>query len=237
MNSAEQTRRQEFLSQVSRHLDKLYEFVRHQLGYCESVGDLAPGELKPEDVVDAVLIRAYREFVNASRASGSNPAGRDVSSWLIELATKRLQSEVKRLGFERERAVRIEEDIPETPPDEAVKTLGEEILYFYQPDEDLKMEDVLPDLSIPTPERVAELREFRRCVNAASAALPREWRRALQLRYVDGATLKEVAQTLRKSERDVDTMLEHARQYLRQRLVESGCAFSEDQAGGRKKHG
>jgi RNA polymerase sigma factor (sigma-70 family) len=160
-----------------------------------------------------------------------------VSSWLIELATKRLQSEVKRLGFERERAVRIEEDIPETPPDEAVKTLGEEILYFYQPDEDLKMEDVLPDLSIPTPERVAELREFRRCVNAASAALPREWRRALQLRYVDGATLKEVAQTLRKSERDVDTMLEHARQYLRQRLVESGCAFSEDQAGGRKKHG
>lgn len=230
MNSAEQTKREEFFLQVGRHLNKLYEFVRHQLGYFESVGDLAPGELKPEDVVDAVLMRAYREL---------NHAGPDIENWLIRLATKQLQTEVRRLKSERERAVHIEEDIPETPPEEEVTTLGEEILYFYQPDEDLKMEDVLPDLSIPQPDRVAELRELRRCVNEASAALPREWRRALQLRYVDGRPAQEVAKTLRKSEREVERVLEHARQYLRQRLVESGCAFGEEKsaAAGREHHG
>ena len=42
------------------------------------------------------------------------PAGRDLLSWLIELATARLRSEVKRLKSERNRKVRIEEDIPET---------------------------------------------------------------------------------------------------------------------------
>lgn len=233
MTSAEQTKRQEFLSQVGGHLKKLYEHVRHQLGYFESVGDLAPGELKPEDVVDAALIRAYREFVR-----NPSPQDRqDMETRLIQLATRQLQSEVKRLRSETGRTVHIEEDVPETPPEEEVKTLGEEILYFYQPDEDLKMEDVLPDLSIPTPEQVAELREFRRCVNAASAALPGEWRRALQLRYVDGRTLKQTAAALRKSEREVERVIEYARRYLRQRLVESGCAFNEDHAAGRKKHG
>ncbi len=232
MNSTEQTKREEFFLQVGRHLNKLYEFVRHQLGYFESVGDLEPGELKPEDVVDAVLMRAYRAFV-------SNPPQSDVENRLIELATKQLQSEVKRRRAERKRAVHIEEDVPETPPEEEVKTLGEEILYFYQPDEDLKMEDVLPDLSIPSPEEVAELREFRRCVNEASAALPREWRRALQLRYIDGRTAKDVAKSLRKSEHEVERVLEHARQYLRQRLIESGCALNDDErraAAGRERH-
>jgi RNA polymerase sigma factor (sigma-70 family) len=240
MTSAEQTKRQEFFSQVGGHLKKLYDHVRHQLGYFESVGDLAPGELKPEDVVDATLIRAYREWTRgeAERAKNSSPQDmQDMETRLIQLATRQLQSEVKRLRSERGSAVPIEEDVPETPPEEKVKTLGEEILYFYQPDEDLKMEDVLPDLSIPTPEQVAELREFRRCVNAASAALPGEWRRALQLRYVDGRTLKQTAAALRKSEREVERVIEYARRYLRQRLVESGCAFNEDHAAGRKKHG
>jgi DNA-directed RNA polymerase specialized sigma24 family protein len=61
----------------------------------------------------------------------------------------------------------------------------------------------------------------------------------LQLRYVDGRPAQEVAKTLRKSEREVARVLEHARQYLRQRLVESGCAFGEEKsaAAGREHHG
>jgi len=66
-------------------------------------------------------------------------------SWLTRIAVDRLDDEINRLASERERApVHIEEDIPETSPKEWVTTLGEEILYFYQPDEDLKVEDVIP---------------------------------------------------------------------------------------------
>jgi hypothetical protein len=42
---------------------------------------------------------------------------------------------VKRCQKDRERAVHIEED-PDIRPEEYITRLGENILYFYQPDED-----------------------------------------------------------------------------------------------------
>src|SRR4030095_12749268 len=84
----EQDNREIFFALASRQLKRLYQFVRHQLAYFESVGDLIPGELTPEEVVDAVLLRAYREFVK-------DPAERDIGSWLTELDTKQIQSAVK----------------------------------------------------------------------------------------------------------------------------------------------
>ena len=204
---------------AGQHLERLYEFVRHRLAYFESLGDLAPGELAAEDVVDAVLLRAYHEFVK-------EPAGREILSWLIELATERLRSEVKRLKSERNRKVRIEEDIPETPPIEEVSTLGDEILDFYQPDEDLKLEDIFPDVEISTPEEMtAAKEELLRCVNASLAAMPKEWRRALRLRHAEGFTDAELADALHKAEPEIERILEYARQHLRQSLIESGCTF------------
>ena len=65
-------------------------------------------------------------------------------SWLILLAIEHLNAEVKRRRAARARTVSIEQDVPETPPTEEVSTLGDEILDFYEPDEDLKLEDLVP---------------------------------------------------------------------------------------------
>ena len=80
---SEESNRESFFSQINRHLKELYRFVRHQLAYSESVGDLIPGELSPEEVVDEVLLRAYREFVK-------NPTQREMRAWLLQLARKQL---------------------------------------------------------------------------------------------------------------------------------------------------
>jgi len=74
--SSKQQNRELFLSSARQHLNRLYEFVRHQLAYFQSAGDLLPGELTSEEVVDAVLLRACQEFVKGS-------AEREVGSWLI----------------------------------------------------------------------------------------------------------------------------------------------------------
>src|SRR5437763_3069499 len=172
---SEQQNREVFFSAAAQQLNRLYAFVRRQLAYFESVGDLVPGELTTEDVVDAVLLGAYHEFVK-------QPGDRDFGNWLTELVKEHLRREVKRLKSERNRAVRVEEDIPETPPVEAVTTLGEEILDFYQPDDDLKLEDIFPDVDVSTPEDfVAAKEELLRCVNASLAGMPSQWRRALRL--------------------------------------------------------
>jgi RNA polymerase sigma factor (sigma-70 family) len=166
-----------------------------------------------------VLLRAYGEFVK-------DPRERRVKSWLLGLARERLGAEVARLKSWRARTpVRTDQDSPDTPPTEWVSTLGDETLDFHEPDEDLKVEDVIPDINVPTPEQHAEIRELRWCVGAALAGMPAEWRQALLLRHVDGLATVELARKLGRSEPETRRILEQARDYLRQKLVESGCRF------------
>jgi RNA polymerase sigma factor (sigma-70 family) len=219
--SAGQRRRELFHASIARHLPRLYHVVRHLLAYSEAVGDLLPGELEPDDVVDAVLLQAYREHVH-------EPSARKLARRLVALAREQVRAEVKRVQVWRSRTpVRTEDDVPETPPTEAVSTLGEEILEFYEPDEDLKVEDILPDLDVPTPEEAAEAAELQSCVDTAFATLPRQWRRTLRLRYVDGLRGAELANALGLRPADVERVLGHAREYLREKLVESGCGVRE----------
>jgi RNA polymerase sigma factor (sigma-70 family) len=165
-----------FFSLVSPHLDKLTHPVRHVIRYSESTGEIVRGELGPEDVVDATLVRAYREFLKGYRQ-------RDVKSWLIRVAMDVLDAEVAYHKWDHERTRHIEE----------VSTLGDEILDFYQPDEDLKLEDIVSDIEVPTPEQSVEAKELQQLVRSLLAQMPREWRRALLLHYVGGRPEAEVA--------------------------------------------
>jgi DNA-directed RNA polymerase specialized sigma24 family protein len=72
-------------------------------------------------------------------------------------------------------------------------TLGDEILDFYQPDEDLKLEDIVSDIEVPTPEQSVEAKELQKLVRSLLAQMPREWRRALLLHYVGWRPEAEVA--------------------------------------------
>lgn len=120
--TARHRNRARFFSQITRHLDRLYHFIDHELQYHRAVGDLLPGQLTTDDVVDQVLLRAYREL------AGDAGDGETDRSRLLRIAIEELETEVARVRAERERtAVRLEEDVPETPPPESVTTLGEEI--------------------------------------------------------------------------------------------------------------
>ncbi len=207
-----------FFLHLRRHLRALYRFVRHELNYRENAGDLVPGELTAEDVVDAVVLRAYGAYVG-------NPKRRRSPAWLIRLASDHIESEAARLQALREDMKHLEEDIPETPPEEEVTTLGEEILYFYQPDEDLKLEDVVPDLEAASPEDRVEARELRGAVAVALEEMPATWRRALLLRHAEGLRPSELAEALGLSSSEVERILEQARARVRQRVAEAGYRF------------
>jgi RNA polymerase sigma factor (sigma-70 family) len=216
---AEQRHREMLFAVIGRYLGRLHHYVRHLLAYLESTGAIVSGELTAEEVVDAVLLRAQEEFAK------SPPTGR-LRSWLIKLAQEELGTEVARLNAWRETTpVRTQQDVPETPPTERVSTLGEEILYFHEPDEDLKIEDVLPDLHVPTPEQVAEATDLAWCTEAALAGMPDRWRRTLLHHYVDGLTGDALARALGEPRANVHRTLACAREYLRQRMIDAGCAF------------
>lgn len=212
---AEERERELFSMLAERHLKKLYNFARREIAYYLATGDVTPGGITAEDVVDATLLLAYREFVK-------DLARREIRNWLIRLAVEKVESEVKRSKAERARSVHIEEGIPETPPTQEVSTLGDEIMDFYQPDEDQKLEDIIPDMTAPTPERILESRELQRYINRTLAALPRVWRRVFALHYVEGMPLAEIARMTKQTESEVERHLEYTCESLRQRLLDAG---------------
>ena len=65
-------------------------------------------------------------------------------------------------------------------------------------------------------------------MNTALAGLPEQWRQALWLRHGEGLTGTKLAKAIGKPEPEVERTLEHTLQYVRQRLVELGCQFKEN---------
>jgi RNA polymerase sigma factor (sigma-70 family) len=210
--------RESFFSAATGHLPVLYEWVQHEINILGAAGDLVRNELSVEDVVDAVLLRAYRDFVR-------NPHSEDMGDWLITVARKQLGADVRRLKSWRARTVHTEENLPETPDPESASSLGDDVLDFYEPDEDLKIEDVIPDLVAPTPDQDFEADELAGCVDRALAEMPREWRLALLLRYSRGYEGTRLAHALRRSDGATRDIVEHAEALLRQRLEDAGCTF------------
>ena len=212
-----ETRRAELFSALFEdHLPALYNFVRREVAYHVSVGDLHPDEVTADDIVAAVAVRAQREFVR-------KPESRDIRGWLIELSLDEIEREVRRSSAEGEPAVRIEDDVPETPPAQQVSTLGDETLDFYQPDEDLKLEDVIPD-GVPTPEDIVESHELQQVMAHTLARVPRAWRRAFVLRYIEDFSVAEIARILGTTVQQVERELAQARGWLRRRLIAAGLA-------------
>jgi RNA polymerase sigma factor (sigma-70 family) len=209
--------REAFFALIGRDLHGLYRYARHLIAYYKALGDLVSDELTPEDAVDEVILRAYREFTR-------EPSRGAWRRRLMELTRAHVESEAAKRSKMRERAVAKEEKVPQTPPEEWVYTLGEEIMYFFEPEEELKVEDVVPNLKVPTPEEAVEALEVRLCVDAALGGLPRKWRRALQLRYINGLQEDAVARALGESPEETNRILEQARRHLRERLLESQCA-------------
>jgi len=207
--------RSKFLGQARRQLPSLYRFARHELAYRRNEGALLPGELAVEDVVDAVMLRAWNE-------SAADPKRRRSAAWWIRLATEFLDAESARSTADRETTRHLEEDVPETPPAEEVSTLGEEILDFYQPDEDWKLEDLIPDVESDDPEARAESDEVRDRARAALAEMPAEWRRALLLHLTEDLGPAELAHALGRPENQIATVLARAQEHVRRRLEEAG---------------
>ncbi len=215
----EQRDREAFLGQLSRYLPGLYRYAHHLLRHYEALGDLPPGQIDVDDIVDTAVLGAYREH-------GKTGPNGDFRGRLMRIARNYVQNEVRQVIARRELTISKEEDVPEIPPEEEVSELGEEIFEFFEPDEHLKVEDVVPDLDVPSPEQAAETAEWQQCVGSALAGLPEEWRRALVLRFGRGLKGAALAQALGRPGPEASRTLERARAYLRQRLVESGCSFS-----------
>lgn len=208
--------RARFFARIEPHLPQLYNFIRRELAYHEALGDVPRGQVSVADVAADVVLRAYE-------ARDQGLTDRDWRNRLLHLAIEQLARAVKE-ARPRRRIVATEARVPETPPEQWVSTLGEEVLDFYQPEQDVRVEDVIPAADVPTPEEILEQRELQQLVRRALATMPRAWRRAFVLREVEQLEPAEIAHMTGRAVGEVESDLAHARQYLRERLVEAGLS-------------
>jgi RNA polymerase sigma factor (sigma-70 family) len=204
---------------VLANLEWLYTVARREVAYHAATGDLARDDLGLDDLVHAVVLRACAEFRR-------RPAHLEVRAWLNRLTVEQLGAELERLGRNGTETVHVEDAVPAAPPGVEIQTLGEEIYDFYQPDESLRLEDVVPDRVAPTPDRVAECHALECCLTDALAGLPPAWRIAFELHYVDEVPIADVARVTRQTETQVRGCLDSARALLRERIAASGFALS-----------
>ena len=198
---------------LRRDLASVEHFVLRELRWFEASGDLAPGEIDPRDVIDTA-------FSGAISTGGRHPS----RLVLLASAARALRSELERARTAREE-VHLEDDVPEVAPAERVSTLGSEILDYHQPDEDLRMEDVLADLSA-TPEELEATAELSALVREALRDLPSRWGQAFRLARVEGLDESEIAKVLDVEKEAVSAYLDHTQAFLRERI-----AKAESEAG------
>jgi RNA polymerase sigma factor (sigma-70 family) len=194
------TDRAAFVREFVACLRPLLNFVRRRLRYHEALGELAPGELRAEDVVDAVLLEAVH--------SGERPAGVSTYPWLRRLARRVLGREIERARRHR-RELSLERPLHPGP---AAASEGD-----LPP---LRLVDILPDPSAPIPDQVLEQAEFQRALARLLGQVPDSWREPFLLHTADGYGLRAIAELEGVSVPEVRRRIEQARRFLRARLAE-----------------
>lgn len=182
-----------------------------ELAFLREAGDLAGDYPSARDLVDEAVARVL--------AAGRVRSG-DPYLELLREGFRILDGELaasSRFGD----MVSLESRPEPDAEDEAEEMVQEEFWEFYQPDEALHVEDILPDEEAPDPEAVVEAGE-RDFSLAMVAELPRRWRRVLLLAELDELSNDQIATVLEDEAERVAVLLERARAYLHERLAEAG---------------
>ncbi|WP_454743446.1 RNA polymerase sigma factor [Cupriavidus necator] len=156
-------------------------------------------------------MRAYENLTQ-------HPRKLEPLAWLYQIALSRLGEEVACRQLEAGRWISLEGKLPvqlRNPQED-----DDEILFeYWQPDEVLRLEDVVPALD-STPEEEVSAAEIRRLLTTLFADLPTFWRRALELCRAEALPLPTAAQVLGASVPEVESWLLQADGFLKARLTD-----------------
>jgi len=189
----------------------LYTLAVSEVRDRQVAGDLPLGAVDPVEVLDEVVARTYEAF----RSDGIDPP---LKTWLVSTMNTYLDEvqDTHRAEPTVASPVHLEESLPHDDPLD-VRSLGDDQLEFYQPDESLHLEDVLPDLALADPVEALSAREQMRYVYRALRQLPRRQRQAFLL-HADGFDDMEIAMIQNRSEKEVGQDIRAVREIILNQL-------------------
>jgi RNA polymerase sigma-70 factor, ECF subfamily len=201
--------REAYIALAEQHLPSLYRFVAREIRYHEALGNLDPGEVDVEDVLDEV-------FVTAPRQLHRMPHRATFKGWLrhlvLQVMRRTVRASQRRRRYER---VHLEDPLPAGP---GIDESG------YPLEARRAWKDVIPDRSIPAPEDAVVLKETWQGLEAALNQLPADQREAFLLRAVEGLSYAEIAAMLGRPQQHVKSSYRTAWEALRRRFFDGNGA-------------
>lgn len=217
---------------IDQHVPRVSQYVQREIDYYLTTGELMPDLIRVDDVVDEVVMRALTE-------GRMRPTILPFHRWLITLAGEVLQRQVQQLQARRETSgdseERVEQKLSRVSPEQAGSAVEDEMYDWYQPDEKLRVEDVLPDPHTQSPEDIAVDRQLEQDLDRTIAFLPKPLRDVFVLYRIEGFTLDEVSIVTGRGREQVEEDLLAAQEFLREQLTQPGVAKrsgARDAAGG-----
>ena len=190
---------------ISQSLDMVDNYIRRELYHQSLVESLPPGLVETQAVLDDVFLEARSHI-------SRRPETCSVEQWLIRIAREKIQQRIRDLE-----ATRSDRHVGEAAV--LVERWHDEVLNFYQPDEALQVEDLLPDEHSLTPEELLSRHESEEQLHRAIAQLPAGVRESFVLFALEGFNSDEIAMITRKLPVRVLEEVQEAQQWLRRQVA------------------
>lgn len=195
-------------SAINRNLDKVENYIRREIFHQAVLDGLPPGLIQPQALMDDV-------FLHVTSQAHLRPENVPVDQWMFQIAREKVRERLESLE-------RAEEEYHLEERSDEVSPWDDEDLNFYQPDEVLRLEDVLPDAHSSDPEQLMAWEESEEQLLRAIAHLPAVVRESFVLYALDGFSSDEVAMITGKTPQEILADVETARAELRQKLFSQG---------------
>jgi len=192
---------------VNTKLWQLARFVDRELRYREANGELRPGLVWREEVVDEAVAMALGN-------DAERPERLKLEAWLYRLALTAIRELARGNAEHEDAAVPLHRN-------EWKQNVGgsdEAALQFHQPDESMRVEDKIPDRSAATPEEIAYDEEVVELIESALLGAGRMEREAFLLYAVEGFSPEEIATIGGHTADEVRQSILAAREHLRRAI-------------------
>jgi len=192
---------------VNANLPRLERFVARELRYRETSGQIHPGQVTREEVIDEVIATALDE-------REERPQPLSLERWLYRLSLQAMSE----LAESNE-----EHLLPAVPLEKSarkpnVSASSDSQLQYHQPDEMLHEEDVIADRRVWTPEDIASSDEILALVESTLVRTAPQDREAFVLFAVEGFNVEEISAATDRRPEQVRTSISAARDYLQKEL-------------------
>ena len=200
-----------FEKYVEEIMPRLYSFALKEVRNRIYQGQLRQGDIQVKDVLDEAIVRVSDMIKNETEFK-EKEVKKELYRHIIRIINKWTKERRSQLSI-------LDKTIP---PEE----IDNELYEFYQPDDILHVEDVIPD-TVETPEDEVEEEELQKSIDQVISMMPDKWRQAFRLIELEGFSPDEVAMFQDRSVEEVKKEVEMARAFIAEKMEDLGLEWLE----------